>query len=121
MKALFRILVVVLLIGGALYLFTRINNTSLKPETIDLTVECPPVDDMLVTATVDVTVSNLSSRSHKDVSVKIIAYDENDSVLKEKYTTFERTLSPHASFSKPVTLPVRTQRCSCEVVSSNPE
>ncbi|GAA4449996.1 hypothetical protein GCM10023189_09940 [Nibrella saemangeumensis] len=121
MKALVRILLFVLLIGGALYLFAKLSNTTLSPETIDLTVDCPPVDDMLVTATVDVTVSNRSTRSHKDVSVKIIAYDEGGKVIREKYTTFDRTLAPHASFSKPVTLPARTQRCSCEVVSSNPE
>ncbi|GAA4406389.1 hypothetical protein GCM10023187_25770 [Nibrella viscosa] len=121
MKALFRILIIVLLIGGAIYLFAKLNNTSLSPDTIDLAVECPPVDDMLVTATVDVTVTNRSSRSHKDVSVKVIAYDEKDKVIKEKYTTFDRTLAAHASFSKPVTLPVRTKRCSCEVVSSHPE
>ncbi len=121
MKGLFRLLVFVLLIGGiVLYVVSRHNNTSFTPQTIDLTVDCSDLENVLVTSTVNVVVKNLSSRSHDDVSVKVVAFDEAGKVLKEKYTTFSRTLSPNSNFDKPVTLPAETKRCDCQIVSSHP-
>ncbi len=90
------------------------------PQTIDLTVDCSDLENVLVTSTVNVVVQNLSSRSHKDISVKIVAFDEAGKVLKEKYTTFSRTLAPKSIFDKPVTLPAETKRCDCKIVSSHP-
>ena len=121
MKSLVRIVLLVILVGGvALFIISRQNNTSLLPETIDLTVDCSNLDNILVTSTVNVAVQNLSSRSHKDISVKIVAFDEAGKVLKEKYTTFSRTLDPKSIFDKPVTLPAETKRCDCKIVSSHP-
>ena len=114
------IIIIALIGGGFLFFVSQQNNTSLTPETIDLSVDCSQLDDLLITKTVNVVVSNSSSRSHGDVSVRITAFDENGTQIKEKYTTFQRTLGPNDNFSKPVTLPARTQTCNCEVVSSNP-
>ncbi|MVM32758.1 hypothetical protein GO755_22145 [Spirosoma sp. HMF4905] len=122
MKALVRLIVLIVIIGSiALYVISKLNNTSLTLQTIDLGVDCSEVDNVLVTSTVNVVVKNHSSRSHNDVSVKIIAFDESGNKLKEKYTTFTRTLAPNSSFDKPVTLPAATKRCDCKIVSSHPE
>ncbi|MCK8494474.1 MULTISPECIES: hypothetical protein [Spirosoma] len=121
MKALIRLVLIVLVIGGiAIYFFSQYNNTSFKTQTIDLAVDCSDVDNVLVTSTVNVVVKNLSSRSHDDISVKIEAFDESGNQLKEKFTTFSRTLLPNSSFDKPVTLPAGTKRCDCKIVSSHP-
>ncbi|GAB4013250.1 hypothetical protein EXU85_11805 [Spirosoma sp. KCTC 42546] len=121
MKALIRLILIVVVLGGILlFVVSKLNHTSLTPQTIDLTVDCSEVDNVLVTSTVNVVVKNLSSRSHKDVSVKIIAFDEAGTALKEKFTTFSRTLAPNSSFDKPVTLPANTKRCDCTIVSSHP-
>ena len=121
MKSLGRIILLVVILGGvALFIMSRQNNTSLLPETIDLTVDCSNLDNILVTSTVNVAVQNLSSRSHRDISVKIVAFDESGKVLKEKYTTFSRKLDPKSIFDKPVTLPAETKRCDCKIVSSHP-
>jgi len=121
MKALFRLLLLVVVLGGLiLYVVSRHNNTALSPQTIDLRVDCSDLDNVLVTSTVNVVVENLSSRSHNDISVKLLAFDESGKMLKEKYTTFSRTLSPNSQFDKPVTLPAGTKRCDCKIVSSQP-
>ena len=121
MKSLLRIILVIVILGGIiLFVVSRQNNTSLSGKTIDLAVDCSDVENVLVTSTVNVDVRNLSSRSHKDISVKITAFDEGGKVLKEKYTTFSRTLEPNSNFDKPVTLPPNTRRCDCKIVSSNP-
>lgn len=122
MKVLFRLLVFILVVGGiALFVVSKYNNTSLKPETIDLTVDCSDLDNILVTKAVNVTVKNLSSRSHKDVSVKIVAFDAAGKVIQEKFTTFSRTLPAHSIYDKPVTLSTATKRCNCTIVDSHPE
>lgn len=122
MKALVRLILLVVIFGGiALFVISKLNHTSLTSKTIDLGVDCSEIDNVLVTSTVNVVVKNHSSRSHKDVSVKIIAFDEAGNQLKEKYTTFTRTLAPNSSFDKPVTLPAETKRCDCKIVSSQPE
>lgn len=122
MKSLFRLLLFVLVAGGIiLFVVSKYNHTSLKPQTIDLTVDCSDLDNILVTKSVNVTVNNLSSRAHKDISVKIVAYDDAGKVVQEKFTTFSRTLPAHSLFDKPVTLPTSTKRCDCTVVDSRPE
>ncbi|GAB3957844.1 hypothetical protein GCM10028805_51320 [Spirosoma harenae] len=122
MKALVRLLLLVIVIGGiVLYFVSQRNHTSFSPSTIDLSVDCSDVENVLVTSTVDVVVENFSSRSHKDISVKLIAYNKDGEVIKEKFTTFSRTLAPKGRFDKPVTLPADTKRCDCKVVSSHPE
>ena len=121
MKAFLKLLLFVgVLCGIALYVISRKNNTSFTPQTIDLAVDCSDLNNLLVTSTVNVDVRNLSSRSHSDISVKITAFDGAGNVLKEKNTTFTRTLAPNSTFDKPVTLPADTKRCDCKIVSSHP-
>ncbi|GAB3996708.1 hypothetical protein GCM10028807_39950 [Spirosoma daeguense] len=121
MRALIRLLLIILVVGGViLYFVTQRNNTSFSPKTIDLSVDCSELDNVLVTSTVNVVVRNFSSRTHSDISVKLVAYDASDKVIKEKFTTFSRTLSPNSTFDKPVTLPAETKRCDCKIVSSHP-
>ena len=122
MKALLRLLLIIIVIGGIiLYVVSLRNNTSFKPQTIDLAVDCSDLNNLVVTSTVNVDVRNLSSRSHSAISVKITAFDEAGNVLKEKNTMFSRTLAPNSQFDKPVTLPAETKRCDCKIVSSHPE
>jgi hypothetical protein len=121
MKALLRFFLLLVIIGGlVLYVLSVRNNTSLSPQTIDLAVDCSDLSNLLVTSTVNIDVRNLSSRSHNGVTVKITAYDETGHLVKEKNTTFTRTLAPHSNFDKPVTLPAETKRCDCKIVSSHP-
>ena len=121
MKALLRLLLIIVLIGGVvLYVVSLRNNTSFTPQTIDLAVECSDLNNLLVTSTVTVDVRNLSARSHSAIAVNVTAYDEAGNVLKEKNTTFTRTLLPNSRFDKPVTLPAETKRCDCKIVSSHP-
>ncbi|GAB4017766.1 hypothetical protein [Spirosoma koreense] len=122
MKALVRLILFLVVIGGiGLYIMSWSNNTSFKPQTIDLAVDCSDLTDVLVTSTVNVDVKNLSSRSHDNISVQVRAFDGDGKLLKEKYTTFSRTLLPKSHFDKPVTLPAQTKRCDCKIVSSNPD
>lgn len=122
MGALIRLIVVIVVIGGlGLYAFAWRNNTSFKPETIDLAVDCSDLTNILVTSAVNVTVKNMSFRSHNNISVQVKAFDGNGNLLKEKYTTFSRTMLPSSLFDKPVTLPAGTKHCECKVVSSSPQ
>ncbi|WP_080060036.1 hypothetical protein [Spirosoma aerolatum] len=121
MKSLIRVILVLLVIGGVIAIvISQRNHTVLSANTIDLRVDCSDIDNVLVTSSVNVAVQNLSSRSHNDISVKIRAYDEAGNLLKEKYTTFSRMLPPKSIFDKPVTLPAKTKRCDCQIVSSHP-
>lgn len=121
MKAFIRLLLIVVVIGGViLYIVSKQNNTSLSPQTIDLSVDCSDLDNVVVASSVNVSVRNRSLRSHSDISVKLTAYDKSGNILKEKYTTFSRTLLPSSFFDKPVALPAGTKRCDCKIVSSHP-
>lgn len=91
------------------------------PETIDLTVTCSEVNDLILTTEVNVTVKNNSSRFHHDVTVRVTGFDVNGNITKEKTSTFKRVLGPNSSFSKPITLPPRTKSCKCVIESSNPQ
>jgi hypothetical protein len=91
------------------------------PETIDLTVNCSEVNNLLITSQVTVEVLNNSSRTHNDVTIRITGYDENGNITKEKEKTFDRTLAPNGSLSKPITLPAKTKSCKCALVSSSPQ
>ena len=90
------------------------------PQTIDLAASCSEVNDLLISSEVNVTVENSSSRTHSDVTIKIVAYDNNDNIVKEKVTTFDRVLQPNGSLTKPILLPPRVKYCNCIVTSSNP-
>lgn len=119
------VLLLIALIGAIAFIYLSQNgyntNSILNtPETIDLSVNCSQVNNLLITSEVTVTVQNNSSRTHNDVTVRLTAYDENNNIVKEKTTTFERTLEPNGSLSKPVSLPAKAKRCDCVVESSHP-
>ena len=91
------------------------------PQTIDLTVSCSEIGNFLVASETSVTVRNNSSRVHKNVTVRLTAYDKKGNIIKEKTTTFERVLEANSSLSKPVGLPAKAKRCDCIIESSNPQ
>ena len=126
MKKIIITLVTVALIISITYIIMMKNGIKLdsvinSPETIDLTVSCSNVNNLLLTSEVSVSVMNNSSRTHNDVTVRITGYDENGDITKEKKTTFERTLEAYGSFSKPVLMPAKTVSCDCSLISSNPQ
>jgi hypothetical protein len=91
------------------------------PKTIDLSVDCSDLTNLLVTSTVNVTVSNNSSRTHNNVTIHLIGYDSDGNIIKEKTTTFARTLEPNGSLTKPMTLPAKARSCDCIVKNSEPD
>lgn len=108
------------IIGGVLYFISKTNNTTISPETIDLSVDCSQIEDLLITKAVKVEVNNLSPRTHNNITVKLSGYDSGNNLVKEKVTTFERSLGANQSFSKPVTFPPKIRSCNCEIISSSP-
>ena len=98
------ILLIIVVVALAGYIFLQNNGIKTDsiiniPNTIDLTVNCSSVNNLLITSEVTVDVANNSSRTHHDVTVRVTGYDKNGNITKEKVTTFDRTLEPNASFS----------------------
>ncbi len=121
MKRIIKIIVIIAIIAlGVGYIIAKKNNTSLSIDTIDLEANCSSVENLAITSVVTVSVKNHSSRTHSNVTVKLTAEDKNGAVIKEKYVTFDRTLPPEESLSKPVTLPAKARFCNCVVESSTP-
>ncbi len=124
MKKLLFIIILLALAGCIAYIVLQKNGFSDNsivnlPETIDLTVSCSDVRDLLVTAEASISVKNSSSREYNHVTVRVTGYDNNDEITKEKSITFDRTLGPNSSLSKPVTFPARTKSCKCVIESFN--
>jgi uncharacterized protein YcfL len=119
-------LLVIVLISAIAYIIMQKNGIKIDsiintPETIDLTVRCSAVNNLLITSEVTVEVLNNSSRTHNNVTVRITGYDEYGTIIRNKETTFDRTLAPNGSLTKLITMPAKTKTCNCELVSSNPE
>lgn len=126
MKKILIVLLVVALIAALAYIIMQKNGVKLdsiinSPETIDLTVNCSDVNNLLITSEVTVEVLNNSTRTHNNVTVRITGYDANGNITKEKETTFYRTLEPYGSLKKPITMPAKTKTCNCVLVSSDPQ
>lgn len=126
MKKLLFIITFLALVACVVYIALQkngFNNNSILnlPKTIDLSVNCSEVHDLVVAAEVDVSVTNSSSRTHTDVTVNVTGYDKNGNITKVKTAIFDRTLGPNSSFSKPVTLPAKTKSCKCVIERSNPQ
>ncbi len=116
------IFVIIAIAIFALYLSKKgydVNSVVNLPKTADVSVECSRVHDLLFTSTVDIVIKNNSTRVHNNVMIKIIGFDNNGNEVKEKTTTFERTLEPNSSLSKPVTMPAKVKRCDCLVLNSD--
>ncbi len=125
MKKFLIILLILALLSAGAYIFLAkhgydTNSILNTPQTINLSVSCSDVTNLLVTSEITVTVQNNSSRTHNDVTVRLTAYDGDNNIIKEKTTTFDRTLESNGTLSKSVTLPAKTKRCDCVIESSNP-
>lgn len=97
-----------------------IGNVLSNPESVSLRVDCS-VEDLGLTAMVNVSVSNSSSKTFRNISVRVTVYDENGDEVTEKTTTFDRKLGANDSFTKPVKVPLRSKTCDCEIISSDAE
>jgi hypothetical protein len=89
------------------------------PKTIDITVSCSEIRNLIVTSEADITISNSSSRSYNNVTIRVTGYDKNGDITKAKSITLDRTLEPNSSLTRPVTFPARTKSCKCVIESSN--
>jgi len=125
MKKLFKFIIIITLIGAGFYIYMTQNGHNLKsilntPKKIELRVESSGVENLLVTSSTNITVTNLFERTHNNVTVRVTAYDKNDYVVKQKNVTFENTLMPNGSLTKLIFLPAKARRCECIVIDSNP-
>lgn len=112
--------------GGGIYIYLTQNGHNLEsilntPDKIDLSVNCSAVESLILTSTVEITVNNSSSRSHKNVTVHVTAYDKKGNIIKQKDPVFVRNLGPNASLSKTITLPAKTVECDCVILDSDPD
>jgi hypothetical protein len=126
MKKFFVFILILALIGGGIYIYLTRNGHNMEsilntPDKIDLSVKCSAIESLILTSTVEVTVNNSSSRTHKNVTVHVTAYDKNGNIVKQKDNTFSRTLGPNASLTKTITLPAKTVECDCVILDSDPE
>ncbi len=126
MKKFFVFILILALAGGGIYFYLTQNGHNMEsimntPDKIDLSVNCSAVESLILTSTVDVTVENSSSRTHKNVTVHVTAYDKKGNIIKQKDNTFARTLGPNASLSKTITLPAKTVDCDCVILDSDPQ
>ncbi len=125
MKKLFKFILVIAVIGAGVYIYMIQKGHNLEsilntPKKIELRANCSEIENLLVTSTVNLTVTNLFERTHNNVTVRITAYDKDDNIVKQKNIVFERTLKPNSSLSKPILLPAKTKKCDCVILDSNP-
>jgi len=126
MKKALIIILIIACLAGAVYIYlinTGHTNESIlnTPNKIALNVKCGEVENMLVTSIVKLTVNNNSSREHKNVTIRVVAYDKKRNTIKEQETVFLRTLTSHGNLTKTVTLPAKTKSCDCVVLNSTPQ
>ncbi len=126
MKKIIIFVLLLTIICGGVYIYLNENGHTYNSivntrNTYDLDVTCNNLTNILVSSTVDVNVQNNSQRTHKNILVKITAYDKNGNIIKEKETQFLRDLNGFSSFSKIITLPSRTKSCNCILLNSTPE
>ncbi|NLP57216.1 hypothetical protein [Lutibacter sp. B1] len=126
MKKPVKFVVVTLLIIAGVYIYMTQNGHNLEsilntPKKIELKADCSKIENLLLTSSTELTVTNLLGRTHNNVTVRITAYDSNNNILKQKNVVFERTLEPNGSLKKPVLLPAKTSKCDCIVLDSNPD
>jgi len=126
MKRTLIVILLIALVGCIGYIVLQkngYNDRSIQnlPETIGLQVNCSEPQDIVVSKQINVSITNSSSREHRDVTVRITGYDAEGNLTKEKTSKFERALGPGSSISKPITLPYKTYTCKCVIESSNPQ
>lgn len=118
------ILVIVLLFAGFyIYMLQKGHNLQSilnTPKKIELKAECSNFENLVITSSVNLTVTNLFTRTHNNVTVQVTAYDKDNGIVKQKNVVFENTLNPKSNVSKIVLLPAKAKRCECIVVDSTP-
>lgn len=117
------LLVVIIILG--VYIIMINNGHDLKsiintPKKIELVADCSQVRNLLIVSNTNLTISNKFNRTHKNVKAKVIAYDKNENIIKERLISFNEILKPNNSLSKLIRLPAKTKKCKCLVVDSNP-
>lgn len=125
MKKLFKFIFVIAIIGAGIYIYMIQNGHNLEsmlntPKKIELRADCSEIENMLVTSSTNLTITNLFERTHNNVIVKVTAYDKYSDIIKQKNITFERTLEPNGSLTKSILLPAKTKSCDCIILDSNP-
>jgi hypothetical protein len=126
MKKFLVFLLILACAGGGIYIYLIQNGHTTESilnsaDKIDLSVDCSPIESLILTTTTEVTVNNSSLRNHKNVTVHVTAYDKNGNIIKQKDTEFLRDLGPDEFLSKTITLPAKTVECDCVILSSDPE
>lgn len=125
MKKLLKFILVIILLFAGFYIYMSQKGHTLQsilntPKKIELKAECSNFENLIITSSVNLTVTNLFTRTHNSVTVQVIAYDKNNGIVKQKNVVFENTLNPKSSLSKIVLLPAKAKSCECIVVDSNP-
>jgi len=129
MKKLGTIILAIALLAAIAYIYLLQNGYDIKtlfdkPKTaikrIELRANCSPVQNLLVTSTVDVKVKNFLNRFHNNVTVRVTAYDKNNKIIKKKNVVFEETLLPKDSLVKPILLPAKARTVKCVFLKSTP-
>ena len=123
MKNLIIGILAVALIGAGLYIFMtkKGHNTESIINTVyavQLHVDCSSLESSLIGSALTVAVMNNGDDLHKNVEVRITAYDEEGGILKQKNTKFMRDLEPKGELSKIVKLPGKTAKCDCVILDS---
>jgi len=129
MKKLVTIILAIALVAAIAYIYLLQSGYDIKAffdkpkiaiKRIELRADCSPVQNLLVTSTVNVKVKNFLNRSHNNVTVRVTAYDKNKKVIKRKNIVFEETLLAHDSLVKPILLPAKARTAKCVFIKSNP-
>lgn len=84
----------------------------------DVTVDCSDIEKNLLTAKVNVKVSNRSDQVIHGVSVKAIAYDEKGREIKSKTRSLDNILQPKSTITRIINFPKRTASCKCLLEST---
>jgi len=122
-KIIIAVLAIGLLASGA-YIYLSKNGYNSEsilnmPNKFGLNVECTDIDNLLLTATIDLTVINNSSKTHENVVVHLTAYDKNGNILKQKDVKVKGKLKTNEELYKTATIPAKTEKCDCVIQSSD--
>lgn len=98
----------------------NLNSILNTPQTINITATCSEVTNLLLKSETTLTITNSSSNSFDNVTVRVISYDRNNNKIEEKLVSFSRTLPPNSFLSKPVFVSTKTVRCESIVENSSP-
>ena len=84
----------------------------------DVSVDCSEIEKNVVSAKVNVKVSNRTGQTIHGISVKATAYDERGNEIKSKTRSLNETLKPQSTITRTINFPKRTKSCKCVVEST---